>query len=224
MPSTLVHLAFGGMIAAALLGDAFDRRALLVVLAVTAAPDLDSFIALVSVAGHRTVLHTYVTPVVVSALLYADTRVRDRSFVRDRWGPRGVRIAWVSLVALVFAGIGLDFVDHGVNPLWPLHDQFYVLDGRFEVSDQRGIVQSYVDLSPDTEQTGPTSRGSSQEVNISTGVDPNPGGEGGGPDPDTVEDPERMFPIVRHGWQLAILVSGTVVTGARLWMDDSSAE
>ncbi|PSQ28682.1 hypothetical protein BRD06_03920, partial [Halobacteriales archaeon QS_9_67_15] len=93
MPSTLVHLAFGGMIAAALLGDAFDRRALLVVLAVTAAPDLDSFIALVSVAGHRTVLHTYVTPIVVSALLYADTRVRDRSFVRDRWGARGVRIA-----------------------------------------------------------------------------------------------------------------------------------
>ena len=51
MPSTLVHLAFGGMIAAALLGDVFDRRALLVVLVVTAAPDLDSFIALVSEIG-----------------------------------------------------------------------------------------------------------------------------------------------------------------------------
>lgn len=220
MPSTLVHVAFGGLIAAALLGSVFDRRSLLVVLAVTAAPDLDSFIALFFVAGHRTVLHTYVIPMVASALLYVDTRVRARSLARERWGPRGVRVAWVSIVALVFAGIGLDFVDHGVNPLWPLHDQFYVLDGRFELSDQRGIVQSYVDLRPDTEQTGPTSRGSSQEVNISTGVDPNPGGEGGGPDPDTVEDPERMFPIVRHGWQLAILVSGTVVTAGRLWMDD----
>jgi len=224
MPSTLVHVAFGGMIAAALLGSVFDRRALLIVLAATALPDLDSFIALVSVAGHRTVLHTYVTPLAVTGLLYVDTRVRDRSYVRARWGPRGIRIAWVSIAALVFAGIGLDFVDHGVNPLWPLHDQFYVLDGRFELSDQRGIVQSYVDLDPETEQSGPRSRGTSQEVNISTGVDPNPGGEGGGPDPDTVEDPERMFPVVRHGWQLAILVSGTVVTGARLRMDDLAAE
>lgn len=224
MPSTLVHVGFGGLIAAALLGSAFDRRSLLVVLAVTAAPDLDSFVALFFVAGHRTVLHTYVTPLAASALLYVDTRVRARSLARERWGPRGVRVAWVSIVAVLFAGIGLDFVDHGVNPLWPLHDQFYVLDGRFELSDQRGIVQSYVDLSPDTEQTGPTSRGSSQEVNISTGVDPNPGGEGGGPDPDTVEDPERMFPVVRHGWQLAVLVSGTVVTGARLWLDDVAAE
>ncbi|QLH83505.1 metal-dependent hydrolase [Halosimplex pelagicum] len=220
MPSTLVHLAFGGMIAAALLGSAFDRRSLLVVLAVVAAPDLDSFLALAFVAGHRTLLHTYLIPIAAGALLYVDLRVRDRSFVRGRWGPEGVRLAWVSVVALAFAGIGLDFVDHGVNPLWPLHDQFYVLDGRFEVSDQRGIVQSYVDLSPETEQTGPRSRGSSQEVNISTGVDPNPGGEGGGPDPDTVEDPERMFPVVRHGWQLAILVSGTVVTAARLGLGE----
>jgi hypothetical protein len=220
MPSTLVHLAFGGMIAAALLGAAFDRRSLLVVLAVVAAPDLDSFLALVFVAGHRTLLHTYLVPIGASALLYVDLRLRDRSFVRDRWGPEGVRLAWVSVVALAFAGIGLDFVDHGVNPLWPIHDQFYVLDGRFEVSDQRGIVQSYVDLSPETEQSGPRSRGSSREVNISTGVDPNPGGVGGGPDPDTVEDPERMFPVVRHGWQLAILVTGTVVTAARLGLGE----
>jgi hypothetical protein len=220
MPSTLVHLAFGGMIAAALLGAAFDRRSLLVVLAVVAAPDLDSFLALFFVAGHRTLLHTYLVPIAASALLYVDLRLRDRSFVRGRWGPEGVRLAWVSVVALALAGIGLDFVDHGVNPLWPLHDQFYVLDGRFEVSDQRGIVQSYVDLSPETEQSGPRSRGSSQEVNISTGVDPNPGGVGGGPDPDTVEDPERMFPVVRHGWQLAILVAGTVVTAARLGLGE----
>jgi len=219
MPSTLVHLAFGGMIAAALLGSAFDRRSLLVVLAVVAAPDLDSFLALFFVAGHRTLLHTYLIPIGASVLLIADLRVRDRSFVRDRWGPEGVRLAWVSVFALALAGIGLDFVDHGVNPLWPLHDQFYVLDGRFELSDQRGIVQSYVDLSPETEQVGPRSRGTSQQVNISTGVDPNPGGVGGGPDPDTVEDPERMFPVVRHGWQLAILVTGTVVTAARLRLD-----
>ena len=35
MPSTVVHLAFSGMIAAALLGTAFDRRALAIVLGVT---------------------------------------------------------------------------------------------------------------------------------------------------------------------------------------------
>ena len=43
MPSTLVHMAFGGLIGAALLTSDFDPRAVAVVVAVTAFPDIDAF-------------------------------------------------------------------------------------------------------------------------------------------------------------------------------------
>ncbi len=210
MVSTVVHLAFAGLLAAALLGPYYDRRAVLVVFAATALPDIDSFIAPFFVAGHRTVLHTYVIPLGLAVALFADTRLREASFVRETWGNYGVAVGWVSLLAWGVAGIGLDFVGAGVNPLWPLHDQFYTLDGKIELSDQRGVVQTFVDLS--TEEGGvpaPDSRGSSQEVNVSTGIDPDPGNA----NPDS--NPERIFPVVRAGWQLLVLVVGTGVTAAR---------
>ena len=208
MPSTIVHMAFAGLLAAALLGPHYDRRGVLVVLGVTIIPDLDSFVALVAVAGHRSVGHTFLIPIAAGLLWAVDTRVREESLVRQCWGDWGVAVGWMSILAYAVAGIGLDFVEAGVNPLWPLHDQFYVIDGKIELSDQRGIVQTFVDLSPD-EGGGPApdSFGSSQEVNMSTGVDPDPSG--------TEEDPERLFPVVRAGWQLFILVVGTAVTAAR---------
>ena len=226
MPSTLVHMAFAGLLAAALLQTHFDRRAVLVVMAVTAVPDLDSFIALVSVAGHRTVLHTYLLPIGLGALLAVDTRFREESFVRGRWGDWGVAVGWMSLLCLAIAGIGLDFIEAGVNPLWPLHDQFYVLNGKVELSDKRGLVQTFVEVDLDgggggggdggggdggggSPSVAPESLGSSQEVNMSTGIDPDPDG--------TQEDPERVFPIVRAGWQLHLLVTGFAITAARLW-------
>jgi hypothetical protein len=212
MPSTLVHVAFAGMLAAALLGPYYDREAVLVVFAFTAFPDLDSFVALVSVAGHRTVLHTFLIPVGLGILLAVDTRVREESFVREWWGQRGVVVGWTGVVAYAAAGIGLDFIGGGVNPLWPLHDQFYRLDGTVELSDQRGVVQTFVDLSPDEGPPAPDGRGSSQEVNVSTGVDPDPD--------DTEENPERVFPVVRAGWQLWLLLVGSVVTGARFRVED----
>ncbi|MEF8850807.1 MAG: metal-dependent hydrolase [Haloarculaceae archaeon] len=210
MVSTAVHLAFAGLLAAALLGPYYDRRGVLIVFAATVFPDLDSFIAPFFVVGHRTVLHTYLVPIAIGVVLLADTRLREESFVRENWGSYGVAVGWVSLLAWAVAGIGLDFVGAGVNPLWPLHDQFYTLNGKVELSDQRGIVQTFVDLSPDEGGVpAPDSRGSSQEVNVSTGIDPDPSNTN--PDP----NPERVFPVVRAGWQLLVLVVGTSVTAAR---------
>jgi len=120
----------------------------------------------------------------------------------------------VTLLCYAVAGTGLDFVDHGVNLLWPVVDQFYTLDGKVVLSDQRGIVQTFVDLSPDEGAPAPDGRGSSQEVNVSTGVDP---------DPDNSEtNPERVFPVVRHGWHLLLLVVGTAVTAARFRIGDDT--
>jgi inner membrane protein len=218
MAGTVVHLAFSGMIAAAFLGAAYDHRSLLVVLGVTALPDLDSFIALVSVAGHRTVLHTFLIPIVAGLFLRVDTSIRDQSLVRSRWGAWGVRVAWVSILVYAVSAIGLDMVRAGVNAFWPVHDQFYVLDGKIELSDQQGVIQTFVEFGgEDGSVPSPESVGSSQEINYSTGVDPDPSGE--------VADPERIFPVVRAGWEMILLVVGTVATVARFYVPfDLSAE
>lgn len=209
MTGTIVHMAFAGMIAAAFLGEAFDRRSLALVLAVTAFPDLDSFIPLVAGFGHRTVFHNFVIPVAGAVLLWVDRR-REQSWLRSRWGPRGVRIAWVSLVCYAVAAVGLDMVSGVVNPLWPFYDQFYALEGKLVISDQRGIVQTFIETGGDRgagSVPSPEPRGSSTEVDVSTGVDPDPSG--------TRTDPERVFPIARAGWQLVLLLAGAAVTAAR---------
>lgn len=213
MPSTVVHMAFAGMIGAALLGETFDRRSLLVVLAATIFADLDSFLSWATVVGHRAAFHTLLLPLTVAVLLAVDLYWRETSWVETRWGHRGVRIAWVTTFAYAASAIGLDlFSVGGVNPLWPLHDQFYFVNGKLELSSQRGIVQTFVDLGGE-ETSGPTTqaRGSTQEVHVSTGVDPNRGAE--------PEDVDRVFPIVRSGWQLLLLLVGTTVTIARLYVD-----
>ena len=207
MPSTVVHMAFGGVIAAALLGAMFDRRALAVVLVAMALPDLDSFV-LFSDAGHRTVLHNLWVAAVPAALLLVDLRVREESLVRGRWGARGVRIAWVTVVCYLVAHLALDVADGYVNLLWPLHDQFYTLDGSIELSSERGIVNTFSDGGVPLFDA----RGTSSEQQITTGVDP---GEG---------QTERLFPVVRAGWQLVVLVCGALIVAVRLSLSDTTAE
>jgi hypothetical protein len=213
MPSTVVHLAFSGLLAAALLGSAFDRRSVAVVLLVTAFPDLDAFVALYTTVGHRAALHNVWIPAFWTALLWVDVTLRDRSFVRERWGEWGVRVVWVSAVCYVLSALALDIVNGVLNPLWPVHDQFYHIDGKLELSDQRGIVQTFIETGGEDGSgiPAPESIGSSDEVNLSTGVNPDPSG--------TEEDPERLFPVFRAGWELMLFVVGTTVTAARFALD-----
>jgi len=213
MPSTIVHLAFAALIATALLGAAFDRRALGVILVVMALPDLDSFVSVGGVPGHRMLLHNVWLPTIAAVVLSLDLFVGDRSRVRERFGGRGVRIAWVTIVCYVVAHLGLDLADGFVNLFWPVHDQFYDLRGTIELSDQRGVVQTFV------EGQGFLlfeAQGSTEDVYITTGVDPGPStGE---------EDPERLFPIFRAGWQVVLFVTGVVVTGARFALPEAPGE
>lgn len=213
MAGTVVHMAFAGLLAAALLGGAYDRRAVLVVVVVTALPDLDSFLALAFSGAHRAVLHNFVVPTVAAVLLWVETAGGDGSVVLDRYGRRGVRVLWVAIVAYAVAGVSLDMVAGGVNPLYPLVDQFYILDGKIELSDQRGIVQTFVETAGDSGEVG---IGSTDEISYSTGVDPDPS--------NTQTDPERVFPVVRAGWQLVVLVVGTLVTLARFHLPQELPE
>jgi hypothetical protein len=200
MPSTVVHLAVGAIVAAALLGEEFDRRSVAVVLAATALPDLDTFAGLYLQGTHRALLHTLLVPAVVGAALTYDTRRGPASWLRARFGPRGVRVAWVALAALVFGGVCPDLMTNGVNAFYPLYDRFLTVDGELLLSNQRGLVQTFVDLSATPERT-------TENTHYWTGVDPTRGSE-----PANVE---RIFPVVRSGFQLFVVVLGAFTLGAR---------
>ena len=187
MTSTLVHLALGALLAAALLEAEFDARSLGVVLAATAFPDLDTFIGIVA----------------IGALIYYDTRHRESPVLST---PRAVRVAWVALAAYAFAGIGPDLFTNGANLLYPLHDQFVSLSGHVWWTDQRGLVQTLWE--PASDGRGGTLRGTTQTVHYATAVDPAPG-----PDP---AEAERIVPIFDSGLQFLLLVLGAVVAAERL--------
>jgi hypothetical protein len=208
MPSTLVHVALGGLLGAALLGEAFDRRTIGFVMGVTALPDLDTLLGLWVPGAHRAVLHTMVWPCVLGAILAWDTVWRPRSALRRRAGDRAVRLAWVTLLAVVFAHILYDGVVNGVNLLWPLADRFYDFSGELLVSTDRGILQTFIELGAD----GGTIRGTTETTHYYTGVDPSRGAEPKGV--------ERVFHVVQSGERLLLSITGFAVVGYRLlWPD-----
>jgi hypothetical protein len=205
MPSTVVHMAIGALVGVALLTDEFDARALAVVLAVTALPDLDAFAGLVLPGAHRSLFHSFLFPLLLGVGLVSET-FRLGSWLRRRYGGRGVRLAWVSLAAMVCGGILPDLFTNGVNAFYPVLDAFYTVDGELLLSNQRGLVQTFVELQPPE----PTqSRPSTQTLHYSTPVDPKPGNE--------PQDVERIAPVFQAGWELMLVLVSTVVVGVRLW-------
>lgn len=214
MPSLLVHYALVGLFAATLLGAAFDKRSLLLSFLVVTFPDVDAFIGLFSSVGHRAATTNLVIPALLAVFVTIDIYVREESYIIQRWGAYGVRLAWFSVVVYAVGHVLLDAITGGANLLWPIHDQFYQIEGKLELSTQKGIVQTFVETGSGSNGGSdvPTfqAMGNSSEVDMSTGVDPNPGG-GSSPE----EPVERVFPIARSGWELFILVFGTLATAAR---------
>ncbi|WP_144920003.1 metal-dependent hydrolase [Halorubrum salsamenti] len=222
MPSTVVHAGFALLLAAALLGDYYDRRALAVLLVVLVLPETDSFLGPVMPGAHRTVGHNLVFPAVGALLMYYDTRVRDRSLVRDRLSDRWVAVAWVAIFAHVFAHVAVDWTHlDGVNLLWPLRDQFLALDGEILLSTADGVVQTFVDVRTDPE-TGARSvdagtTGSTETVHVNNPVQPRDPAE-------VTEEPvDRRFPIANSGWRLYLVGLGLFALAARR-MQGSGAE
>ncbi|WP_435094011.1 metal-dependent hydrolase [Halorubrum sp. N11] len=222
MVSTVVHAGFALAIAAGLLGDYYDRRALAVVLAIVVLPEIDSFLGPIMPGAHRTVGHNLVFPAAVTALLYYDTRLRDRSVLRDRLADRfsersaerWIAVAWVGLFVHVFAHVALDWVHlDGVNVFWPLRDRFYDLSGEVLLSSTDGFVQTFVDVQLDPE-TG-TRRldagggGTTDTVHVNNPVEPR--------DPKAVTDEpvDRRFPIANAGWRLYLIGLGLFTLVAR---------
>ena len=214
MPSTVVHAGFALLLAAALLGDYYDRRALAALLVVLVLPEVDSFLGPVMPGAHRTVGHNLVVPAIGALCLYYDTRVRNRSLVRDRLSDRWVAVAWVAIFVHVSAHVALDCTHlDGVNLFWPLRDQFLALDGEILLSTADGFVQTFVDVRIDPE-TGARSvdagaTGSTETVHVNNPVEPR--------DPDVVtEEPvDRRFPVANGGWRLYLIGLGLFAVVAR---------
>gem|GEM_PF-5113240 len=106
MAPTLVAAAIGAILAVALLGAAFDRRAVAVVVAAAVFPDLDAAASLVVPGATNALFHAVWLPLVAGVALYWDTAAATDSRLRARFGWRGVRVAWVALAAALVAGIG----------------------------------------------------------------------------------------------------------------------
>jgi len=207
VPSTVVHVAFAGLLGAALLDDAFDMRSILFVMGSSALLDLDTLIGIVVPGTHRAALHNLWIVLVPAAVLLWDGAVREESLVRERWGDAAPRITWVTLAALLIAHVLFDAFFNGVNLFWPLHDRFYDLSGTLLVSDQRGLVQTFVEL----ESSGvaeSTTRGTTENTHYRTGFDP------------TRSEPatgvERIFPIAATGERFVLTVAGFVAVFVRV--------
>lgn len=208
MPSTVVHVGFAALIAAALLGPHFDKRSLLLVLAVTAFPDLDTFMGFFWTGAHRAALHNLILPLAVFAIVFWDVRLRDDSYVLSRWGTRGYRLASVAVLGgWLVAGVLLDAVHNGANLLFPFHDEFVDLSGHLFLSNERGVVHTFVSFDgfslADEHSVGTTA-----DTHYYTGVDPGP---------DAPEDVERIFPVFDNAELALLSVTGYVAAAFRLW-------
>lgn len=203
MVATLVNVAFGVLIGAALLGAAFDRRSLAIVAVAAAASDLDAVAGLVHEGATNTLFHTIWMPAVIGGVLYYDTTIRERSWLQERWGWWGVRVSWVALTVYVAAGIGADlFAGSGVNLLFPVYDQFLTVDGRFAltVEHERGARHAIVDLHRSL--PGIETHGSTRTVAVDSWIAPTDG--------------DRRLRIVEAGWQVVVVGAATAVATIRL--------
>jgi len=207
MPSTVVHVGFAALIATALLGAWFDRRTLIAVLALAAFPDLDTFLGFFWTGAHRAALHNVVLPLVVFGVIFWDVRLRDESYVLSRWGGRGYRVASVSILGgWLVAGVLLDAFHNGANLFFPLHDEFIDLSGHLYLSNERGVVQTFISFDgfalADEHSVGTTA-----DTHYYTGVDPGP---------DAPEDVERIFPVFDTAELALLSVTGYVAAAFRL--------
>jgi membrane-bound metal-dependent hydrolase YbcI (DUF457 family) len=210
MPSTVVHAAVGFTVAAGLLGAYYDRRALAVVLVVLLVPESDTLAGWVMDGAHRALLHNLVFTAAAGLLLYWET-TRAGSWLRGRFGARGVRLAWVALFVHAFAHLAFDWAHlDGINLLFPLHDRFFQLSGEAYLSTSEGFVQTFVEVSSDP-QTGQTTvdagqGGTTNDTHVASPAQPTK---------EPQEEVDRRFPLAVRGWQLYLVGLGAFTLVAK---------
>lgn len=201
MPSTLVHMAIGALLGAAMLDEKLDKWAVLALMLAAMLPDVDSFISIFYPGMHRTLLHNLFFPALVFLPIFLDLQ-RENSFIEREWGEHAAHVMLACFVALTFAGIGLDAVGSGANLVWPVQDQYYHVSGVLVYEMPGGWENTLMD--PDS-----SGRGSTGEMYYGTAVDPErPHGVDIGS--------QRRFPFFGNGMQLLFSMAAFLVVGYRL--------
>ena len=199
MPSTVVHVAFALLCAAGLLGDRLTGRAALAVALATVSPDLDVFTSLVVESTHRAALHNLFVPGVAALAVYSN---RGQAWLRRRFGPDAVAVAWVALTAYTVA-VALDLFNvESAAVLWPLHDRFFAVVGKVGYSTTAGVEFTLLQ---------PTLDGGLLLPGASYGTV-----DGGYYVPSLLAPPEgstRTLVAVNAGWELLLALAATVVAG-----------
>jgi len=209
MPPTLVNVAVGALLGVALLGAAFDRRSLAVVLAAAAAPDLDAALSLLVPGATNAVLHSAFVPLLGALAVYADTAHRETSWLRSRYGGYGVRVAWVAVAAYAVAGIGPDLFNvESAAVLWPVSDRYYAVVGRLVYSTQEGLIQTYVEFGDGWLEIA--SPGTTETHAVGSWI--NPAGD------------ERRLRIVDSGWQAALVATAVAAVPAKFRLDGAGGD
>jgi hypothetical protein len=210
MAPTLLNAALGALLAAALLGPAFDGRSVAVVVAAALLPTLDAVASLAMSGATNALAHNVWIPLALAGLLHWDTALRDRSALRGRYGWRGVRVGWVALAGFAVAGVAPDlFSGPGINLLYPVEDAYYVVDGLLLFSTQDGVVQTFVSATGDGPGRLPfESLGTTETHAIGTWV--NPDGR-----PGLAPGAEREFVVVDAGWQAVVVASAVASLAVR---------
>lgn len=217
VPSTLVHISLGLLLAVGILGDRFTGRHVLIVAGATALPDLDVAFEVMFSGAHRAVGHTFVLPILLIIGLIWETRWRQQSILRQRYGDSGVEMSFVAVGCMFAAGIVPDLVVGGVNVFYPFHDAFMTVDGRLLYSTDRGWVQTFIEpsASPDATQSRTT-----QNFEFRTVIDAEPT-LGADTDSGGVESEqpqvERIFPVAMTGFRGWLLPLAAIVTSLRLY-------
>ena len=207
MPPTLVNVAVGVLIGVALLGAAFDRRSILAVAFAAALPDFDAVLSLFVHGATNAVLHSIFIPLGAAALLYFDTELRSESWLRERYGWYGVRVAWVAIAAYAVAGIGLDLFNvESVALLYPVSDRYFAIVGRFVLSTQEGLILTYVELGDGWLEVA--TPGTMANYHVESWVNPTPG-------TDVPADAERRVRLIDSGWQAVIVMTAVAAVPAK---------
>ena len=204
MPPTLIAIAVGVLLGLALLGPALDRRSLAVVAGATALPDLDVLASVLLPGTTNALLHGIWLPAIVAVGLYVETSHGESSWLRGRYGRRGVRIAWVAIAAYAVAGIGLDlFSSEAVALFYPLSGRYYAIDGRFVLSTGSGIVQTYVEIADG--RLVVDSPGIIGSYRVDSWLHPTDG--------------EHRLNLIETGWQAVVFLTTLAALAARRYLD-----
>jgi len=198
MPPTLLSVAVGILVSIALLGAAFDRRSLTVVGIAAAFPDVDAALSAFGVGATNATLHSIFVVLAAAGVLYYDTEQREESWLRSRYGWYGVRVAWVAIAAYAVAGIGVDlFSTESVALFYPLSDRYYAIVGKFVLSTQEGVVQTYIQIG----NGWLASPGTTASYHVDSWWVP--------------EDGERRLRLIESGWQAIIIVTAAAAIPAK---------